>query len=251
MLSFDFTDKHVVITGGGGGIGSSAAHALAECGATITLMDHDLALARQAAAEITQRGGTCRAARVDVSDLDEVRRAFDEAGVPDVVVATAGVITYASFLEQDEDSLTQMLDVNVKGMFFTVQEASRRMADAGGGSIVTIASTAAFVAARLPAAAYAMTKAAVKHLTTVTSAELAPRGVRINAVAPATIETPFLKGTLDTAEQRAATAARSPMGRIGQTSDVVGAIAFLASPLSSYITGQTIVVDGGRLSRAG
>lgn len=251
MLSFDFTDKHVIVTGGGGGIGSATARALAECGASITLMDYDLTLARQAADEITRQGGTCRAVQVDVSDLDKVRHAFDQVGVPDVVVATAGVITYSPFLEQDEESLTRMLDVNVKGMFFTVQEASRRMADAGGGSIVTIASTAAFVAARLPAAAYAMTKAAVKHLTTVTSAELAPLGVRINAVAPATIETPFIKGTLDTPEQRAATAARSPMGRIGQTSDVVGAIAFLASDLSSYITGQTIVIDGGRLSRAG
>jgi NAD(P)-dependent dehydrogenase (short-subunit alcohol dehydrogenase family) len=109
---------------------------------------------------------------------------------------------------------------------------------------------AAFVAARLPATAYAMTKAGVRQLTTAASTELAPLGVRVNAVAPATIETPFIRGTVDTPEQRAATAARSPIGRIGQPADVVGAIVFLASPLASFITGHTLVIDGGRLGRA-
>lgn len=251
MLDFDLAGKHAVITGGGGGIARATAETFASLGASVALLDYNTAAAHETADRISAAGGSATVIGADVSDSAQIRRAFDEAGTPDIVVATAGVITYTPFLEQDEESLTRMLDVNVKGMFFTVQEAASRMTEAGSGSIVTLASTAAFVAARLPAAAYAMTKAAVKHLTTATSAEIAPYGVRINSVAPATIETPFVQGTLDTPEQRAATAARSPLGRIGQPDDVVGAITFLASPLSSYITGQTIVIDGGRLSRAG
>jgi NAD(P)-dependent dehydrogenase (short-subunit alcohol dehydrogenase family) len=251
VLSFDIAGKHAVITGGGGGIGGATAVEMAELGADVTVLDRDLDLARDVVGRIVAKGGTARAVAVDVSDVDQVRQVFGALHRPsDILVTTAGVIRYMSVLEQDEAGFNQLVDVNLRGTFFCLQEAARQMTANGGGAIVNLSSVAAFVAARLPAAAYAMTKAGIKQLTTAASTELAPSGVRVNAVAPATIETPFIKGTVDTPEQRAATAARSPMGRIGQPIDVVGAIVFLASPLASFITGHTLVIDGGRLGRA-
>ncbi|MDI2030560.1 SDR family oxidoreductase [Saccharopolyspora sp. TS4A08] len=251
MLSFDIAGKHVVITGGGGGIGGATAVEMADLGATVTVLDQDRDRAQSVVDKITTAGGTAHAAVLDLSDVDQVRSAFAALERPcDILVNTAGLIKYTSLLEQDEDSFDQLLAVNLRGTFFCLQEAAKQMTSGSGGAIVNLASTAAFVAARLPATAYAMTKAGVRQLTTAASTELAPQGVRVNAVAPATIETPFVKGTIDTPEQRAATAARSPIGRIGQPADVVGAIVFLASPLAGFITGHTLVIDGGRLGRA-
>lgn len=252
MLSFGIDGKHAVITGGGGGIGGATAVAMAELGAVVSVVDRDPALAARTVDQIRAAGGTATAHELDVSDVPAVRSFFDGLDRPtDILVTTAGVISYEPFLEQEPDSYERMVAVNLRGTFFCVQSAARQMAAQGSGTIVNLASTAAFVAARIPAAAYAMTKAGVRHITTASAIELAPHGVRINAVAPATIETPFVQGTLDTPEQRAATIARSPLGRIGQPDDVVGAIVFLSSPLSGFITGQTLVIDGGRLCRAG
>jgi meso-butanediol dehydrogenase/(S,S)-butanediol dehydrogenase/diacetyl reductase len=252
MLDFDLSGKHAVITGGGGAIGGATARAMAELGAAVTVLDRDHECALATAADINGAGGRATARQVDVADVADVRDAFGSLEAPlDILVTTAGVISYASILEESEEGFERMVAVNLRGTYFCVQEAASRMAERGSGSIVNLASTAAFVAARVPAAAYSMTKAGIKQLTTASAIELAPLGVRINAVAPATIETPFVKGTLDTPEQRAATVARSPLGRIGQPEDVVGAIVFLASPLAGFITGQTLVVDGGRLCRAG
>lgn len=252
MLTLDLGGKHAVITGGGGAIGGATAVAMAELGASVTVLDRDPEAAQATAAKITEAGGAATARRLDVADAAAVRDVFASLErSPDILVTTAGVISYTPFLEESEEGLERLIGVNLRGAYFCVQEAAKRMAERGSGSIVNMASTAAFVAARLPAAAYSMTKAGIKQLTTAAALELAPLGVRVNAVAPATIETPFVKGTLDTPEQRAATVARSPLGRIGQPEDVVGAIVFLASPLASFITGQTLIIDGGRLCRAG
>lgn len=252
MLTFDIAGKHAVITGGGGGIGGATAIEMAALGAEVTVLDRDEGLARKVADQVVASGGTARAVTIDVSDVEQVRSVFAGLHRPaDILVNTAGVIHYTSVLEEDPEHFDQLLAVNLRGTFFCMQEAAKRMADAGSGSIVNLSSIAAFVAARLPAAAYAMTKAGVRQLTTAASTELAPLGVRVNAVAPATIETPFVKGTIETPEQRAMTASRSPLGRIGQVEDVVGAVVFLASPLAGFITGHTLVIDGGRLGRAG
>lgn len=252
MLSLDLTGKHAVITGGGGAIGGETAVAMAELGAAVTVLDRSLEQAEATVARITEAGGTATAHQLDVSDVSAVRDVFASLETPpDILVTTAGVISYTPFLEESEEGFERLVGVNLRGTYFCVQEAAKQMVKRGSGSIVNMASTAAFVAARLPAAAYSMTKAGIRHLTTAAALELAPHNIRVNAVAPATIETPFVKGTLDTPEQRAATIARSPLGRIGQPIDVVGAIVFLASPLADFITGQTLIIDGGRLCRAG
>jgi NAD(P)-dependent dehydrogenase (short-subunit alcohol dehydrogenase family) len=251
VLGFDIGGRHAVITGGGGGIGGAAAIEMAALGAEVTVLDLQLDLAEGVVDRIRESGGTATPAQVDVSDPDAVVAAFAGLGRPaDILVNTAGVITYTTVLEQDIADLDRLLAINLRGTFLCLQEGAKQMVEQGSGAIVNLASVAAFVSARLPAAGYAMTKAGVKQLTVAAAAELAPLGVRVNAVAPATIETPFIKGTLDTPEQRRMTEERSPLGRIGQPADVVGAIVFLASPLAAFITGHTLVVDGGRLTRA-
>jgi NAD(P)-dependent dehydrogenase (short-subunit alcohol dehydrogenase family) len=141
--------------------------------------------------------------------------------------------------------------VNLKGTFFTVQEAARRMATRGTGSIVTFSSTSAFVASRIPEIAYDVTKGGIRQLTVSAAVELAPMGIRVNGVAPGTILTDFNRASLDTPQKIQAVADRLPLGRVGTPQDVVGAVLFLCSHLSDYMTGQLLAIDGGRLCRAG
>lgn len=252
MLTLDLTGSHAVITGGAGAIGGATARAMAELGAAVTVIDRDARAAQKVADDIIGHSGDAYAVGLDVADVKGVRRVFGElTSPPDILVTAAGQIQYTPLLEQDEEGFNQLMAANLRGNFFCLQEAARIMVERRRGSIVNMASTAAFVASRLPAATYAMTKAGIRQLTTAAAIELAPHGIRVNAVAPATIETPFVRGTIDSEEQRAATIARSPLGRIGQPEDVVGAIVFLASPLAGFITGHTLIIDGGRLGRAG
>ena len=125
------------------------------------------------------------------------------------------------------------------------------MVEQHSGSIVTFASTSAFVASRIPEMAYDVTKGAIRQMTVSAAIELAPHGIRVNAVAPGTILTDFNRATLDTPEKIAVAADHIPMGRIGSPEDLVGAALYLCSDLSSYVSGHTLVVDGGRLGRAG
>ena len=119
------------------------------------------------------------------------------------------------------------------------------------GVIVTFASTSAFVASRVPEIAYDVTKGGIRQLTVSAAVEFAPYGIRVNAVAPGTILTDFNRSSLDTPDKVRVVADRLPLGRVGEVNDVVGAVTFLCSPAASYITGHTLVVDGGRLARAG
>jgi NAD(P)-dependent dehydrogenase (short-subunit alcohol dehydrogenase family) len=251
MIDLQLDNKCVVVTGGAGGIGAAVAHAFASQGADIVLLDRDELRLTSVGDDVRAHGRSVETRTLDVADPVAVTAAFESMSAPvDILVSTAGVISYASLLEQSIDDLDRMIDINLRGTYAVLQEAARAMARAGSGSIVNIASTAAFVAARLPAAAYAMTKAGVRHLTTAAAAELAPLGIRVNAVAPSTVDTPFVKGTLDTPEQRAAAASHSPLGRIAQPDDIASAVLFLASPMASFITGHTLVVDGGKLTRS-
>jgi NAD(P)-dependent dehydrogenase (short-subunit alcohol dehydrogenase family) len=125
------------------------------------------------------------------------------------------------------------------------------MAPRRAGTIVTFSSTSAFVASRIPEIAYDVTKGGIRQLTVSAAVELAPLGIRVNGVAPGTILTDFNRASLDTAEKTQAVADRLPLGRVGTPADVTGAVLFLCSPMSSYMTGQLVVVDGGRLARSG
>jgi NAD(P)-dependent dehydrogenase (short-subunit alcohol dehydrogenase family) len=241
-----------IVTGAGRGMGRAVACDLARNGASVTCLDINEQGVEETAATIRSSGGTASAARLDVSDVLEVRRTFrGMTAPPDVVVCAAGILRAKPFLDHEEEDWDILAGVNLKGTFFCVQEAARAMLPQRRGVIVTFASTSAFVSSRIPEIAYDVTKGGIRQLTVSAAVELAPYGIRVNAVAPGTILTDFNHSSLDTEDKRQAVADRLPLGRVGVPNDVVGAVTFLCSPGASYITGHTLVVDGGRLARAG
>ena len=243
-----------VVTGGGGGIGSAAARALAAAGVFVHVADYRYEPAAAVAARITNAGGAAMPHAADVSSADAVAGLFgqvESAGhSPDILINAAGVITYGAIPDLPQADLSRMVDVNLTGTFLCLQEAARRMAPLGRGRIINIASTASFVAPRLLAAAYSMTKGGVRQLTVAAAAELAASGILVNAVAPGTTRTAFVQGSLASAKQEAVAAAKVPLGRVAEPDDITGAILFFASHFADYITGQTLLVDGGRTTRS-
>jgi NAD(P)-dependent dehydrogenase (short-subunit alcohol dehydrogenase family) len=169
-----------------------------------------------------------------------------------MAVCSAAIITVKPFFEHEESDWDALMRVNLKGTFFSVQAAAQRMAMGhNAGSIVTFASTSAYVASRIPEIAYDVSKGGIRQLTVSAAVELAPLGIRVNGVAPGTILTDFNRSSLDSDERIQAVADRLPLGRVGMAQDVVGAVLYLCSPMSAYVTGQLLVVDGGRLCRSG
>lgn len=247
--------RTALVTGGGRGMGGAIALGLAEAGARVVIGDIDSGNAAAVAGEIVAAGGQAEALTLDVSRVDEIERAFaafDALGDPlDIAVLAAGVLRAKPLLDHTEDDWRFMADVNLKGTFFTLQAAARRMVAQRSGAILTFASTSAFVASRVPEIVYDVTKGGIRQMTVSAAVELAPYGIRVNALAPGTIVTDFNRATLDTPEKIRSAEQHLPMGRLGTPDDVVGAAVFLCSPAASYITGHLLVVDGGRLGRAG
>lgn len=249
---FRFDGRCAVVTGAGRGMGRNVALALARRGAQLVLGDIDEVNVRRTQAEIVEAGGQARAHRLDIGDVADVRRFFRGLpAMPDIVVCAAAILRAKPFLEHEEEDWDALARVNLKGTFFSVQEAARCMAPRRDGSIVTFSSTSAFVASRVPELAYDVTKGGIRQLTVSAAVELAPLGIRVNGVAPGTILTDFNRSSLDTPDKVMSAADHLPMGRIGAPEDVTGAVLFLCSPMSTYMTGHLVVVDGGRLCRAG
>jgi len=239
-----------LVTGGGLGIGRGACLTLAAAGAAVAVQDINLAEAEKVAAEIRGSGGRAIAIPGDVSS-DEVlaamlARARAEFGRLDIVVNNAGIYPFCGFLEMPVEMMDRVLDINLRAVFRCTQLAGQIMADLGnGGTVINLASVQGFRPSNPGVSHYDVTKAGVIMLTKAAALELAPHRIRVNAIAPGVIETPgtqplIQSGTVDVL-------ARVPIGRMGQVDDVANLILFLASPASSFITGDTIVVDGGFL----
>jgi NAD(P)-dependent dehydrogenase (short-subunit alcohol dehydrogenase family) len=243
-----------LVTGGGGGIGSAVARALGGAGLFVHIADRSAVDAARTEEHIAGDGGAAMAHLADISTAGGVeelfRRVDSSRQAPDILVNAAGVIVYGPMLSLDHADLSRMIDINLTGSFLCIREAARRMRSARHGRIINIASTASFVAPRLSATAYSMTKGGVRQLTVAAAAELAEYGILVNAVAPGTTRTRFVQGSLDSAEQEAAAAAKVPLGRVAEPADIVGAVLFFASHFADYVTGQTLLVDGGRTTRS-
>ncbi|MBV9519078.1 MAG: SDR family oxidoreductase, partial [Hyphomicrobiales bacterium] len=201
------------------------------------------------AAEIEAAGGRALPVAADVASRAEIAQAFDAAqaefGPVTVLINNAGVAKPQSFLGMREETWRQTLDINLDAVVTIAQEAARRMVASGGGAIVNIASILSF-GVQKGNLAYAVSKAAVLQATRAMALELAPKGVRVNAIAPGFFSTEINAGYLASPQGEAMTRA-IPMGRFGQEGELDGALLLLASRAGSFITGATIVVDGGHI----
>jgi len=243
-LSFRLDGRAALVTGAGRGIGRGCARALAEAGADIVAVSRSASDLNDLAREL---GRTVRPAPCDVTDSARVRELIAGLERLDVVVVAAGANVPEPLLEVRDEHLDALFELNVRAAFVVVQAAARRMVD-GGGSIVLISSQMGHVGAPRRSV-YCATKHAVEGLTKAAAVELAPLGVRVNAVAPTFVETSMTEPFLADPGVRADVERQIPLGRIGRVEDVTGAVVYLASDASALVTGTSLRVDGGWTAR--
>lgn len=249
------TGKTAVITGGAKGIGLACAERLAAEGAKVVLADVEEVAGEAAAADLAAKKREALFVTCDVSKKLDVRNlvtaTLDAYGAIDILVNNAGIVAHGDFLEISEADFDRVLAVNLKGAFLVGQAVARQMveqvsAGARPGSIVNMSSVNAVFAipTQVP---YTVSKGGMNQLTKVMALSLAPHGIRVNAIGPGSIMTDILRSVANDQAARQRIMSRTPLGRIGEPSEIAAIAAFLASDDASYITGQTIYADGGRL----
>ncbi|MCD6076720.1 MAG: short-chain dehydrogenase/reductase [Ramlibacter sp.] len=246
-VSFGLGGRVCIVTGAAQGIGEACARRFAREGAKVVLADIDEARGHALAQEL--RGLFVRCDVGDKAQVDTlVAKTILSHGRIDVLVNNAGIFKACDFLDISEADFDAVLRVNLKGSFLVGQAVAREMVKAGGGSIVNMSSVNAVLT--IPSiASYNVSKGGINQLTRVMALALADKGVRVNAVAPGTIATELAaKAVLTSEEAKARIMSRTPMKRLGAPSEVADAVAWLASDAASYVTGEIVVVDGGRMT---
>ena len=256
----DLRGKSAVVTGGAAGIGFGIARRLAEAGARVVVADVNAASAERAAARLRELGGAAQAVTADVRSATDVRwlmeRAAGAHGGVDILVNNAGIFPLRPALALGEEEWDRVLDVNLKGAFLCAQAAAQHMtAQGGGGVILNIASIDSLHPSAVGLAAYDASKGGLLMLTKNLALELAPRGIRVLALAPGAIttegtqaQTAQLRGSgIDLQEMAQRFLARIPLGRMGEPDDIGRVALFLVSNAAAYMTGTLVVVDGGVL----
>ena len=243
------TDKVAIVTGGASGIGRATVLRFAEEGAKVVAADRSLIGLEQTQDLANKISSDVATVAVDVSKMDHVSDMVDQAvdrfGRVDVLVNAAGVLILTPPLaEVDERHWDLIMATNLKGLFLCCKAAIPAMLTNGGGSIVNIASMAG-VQAYGQSLPYAVSKAGIIHLTTVAASQYTSQGIRINCIAPGFVDTPQARGSTQSTEAIESAAQHHPMGRIGRPEEIANTILFLASDESSYMSGSTVIVDGG------
>ncbi|EJM74860.1 NAD(P)-dependent dehydrogenase (short-subunit alcohol dehydrogenase family) [Pseudomonas sp. WPR_5_2] len=245
----DLADKVVIVTGGGRGLGRSIADGFAKQGATVILVGRNLEQLNIAASEIVEAGGKAVAFVADIADEDSVstlsKSVHETYGRIDVLVNNAGINPWYKSAEKTTlQEWRQILDVNLTGVFLTCKHVGQFMLDAGQGSIINITSVAGRVGLA-KTTAYCAAKGGVEMLTRQLALEWAPKGIRVNAVAPGYFATDLTEGLRTHPVLGRRVLDRTPMGRFGEPQEIVGASLFLASSAAAYVTGHSLAVDGG------
>lgn len=244
---FGLNGTRVLVTGASRGIGQALAVAFARAGAELIITARRTDALERTAQLIGEAGSRVECLAFDQSSADEIRAALSGLPPVGVLINNAGVEDVRPSLAVDEALWDKIVDTNLKGAFFVAQAVAAGMAEAGGGSIVNLASLTSFVG--VPTAApYGASKSGILGLTRALATEWGPRGIRVNAIAPGYFRTGMTEVFYaDEAWVERMTAA-VPLGRLGVLDDLAGAAVFLAAPASRYITGQCVVIDGGYLA---
>jgi gluconate 5-dehydrogenase len=250
---FDLSGRVAVIPGGGGAIGSALAQGLADAGAAVAVVGRSQGPLDTAAAQIVASGGQALAISADATDSEQAQRAIDETvealGRVDIIVNAigggAGEVLHDAH-EYPEEDWDWIMELNVRSTLLPTQAAVRQMVKQGeGGRVLNISSVRGQLGIDAGYSAYVAAKGAIDSLTRQWATEWAKHGITVNAISPTFVDTPQVASLLGDPEFKARIVSRIPLGRVGTTNDLLGAVLLLCSPASSFITGQILTIDGG------
>ncbi|TFE03041.1 SDR family NAD(P)-dependent oxidoreductase [Jeotgalibacillus salarius] len=248
LPSFRLDGKKAIITGAGRGIGRALALGFSEAGAEVILCSRTKSELEQVKAEIESRGGSAAVFPMDVTSTEEIKQVVAEIYQTyhqiDILINNAGMNIRSKASDVTEDEWVRIMDTNVKSAFMMSQAVGTRMQENNGGSILSVSSVAGHVALKT-GVVYAASKAAMIQMTKVLAYEWGSSGVRVNSIGPWYFETPLTKHLLEDENYLNDILAVTPLKRVGQVEELIGPALFLSSEAGSYVTGQTLFVDGG------
>ncbi len=251
LEKFNLAGKVAVVTGSAQGLGKGYAKGLAEAGAFVVCADRNLEGVQKTAAEIVETGGKAEACLLDVTKPTETEKTFREIasrlGSLDILINNAGVEDISPFVNVTEAQYDKIMGVNLRGAFFTAQAAARIMKEQKSGKILNIGSLGSAIGLS-ESSVYCGTKSGVLGITRTMAIELARDNVQVNALGPGYFRTPMTEPFFQDPAHRKWIEERIPTGRVGTAEDLLGAVIFLCSSASDYLTGQIVYVDGGWLA---
>jgi NAD(P)-dependent dehydrogenase (short-subunit alcohol dehydrogenase family) len=241
---FDLTGRTALVVGAGSGMGEAGAQGLAAFGARVFCADVNAGAVEDTAEQIRAQKGKAEALELDMTDSNSVRAALEQVGTPDVLITTPSINVRKPLLEITDEEFDRVVNLNLKGTFRLIRDFGPGMAERGSGSIIAFSSFRAQVV-EPGQGVYAATKSGTVQMLRALAAELGPRGVRVNAIAPGAVETPLTAQMKESPDWYDAYAQKNILGRWAKPHEIVGMIVYLASDASSYVTGAFMLVDGG------